>query len=385
MKILFYSHSFGNPTTTFIYNEIRYLSQKGHEVFYLCNEYHSNEIEDHCTVIHIPFKDNKIWKKIKWILWKKDLYLTEKNNLFRKDLLSLFKKIDPDIIHCHFAYESLRLIHNLPKDNILPFVIHVHGYGGSQMLKKKSYISEMDKILKYPNCWTIIVSDSIKRRFERFGFELTRSIRINCGINLDLFSLDNNVVKNEYFTFLQVSSLVEKKGHVYSIQAFANFLSRVNNPKRYKYIFTGYNSNFKHIKKLVSDLSIEKNVEILGYVTPDQVKKMIQKADVFLHHSITPENGDEEGIPTSIMEAMAMKLPILSTFHAGIPELVQDGVNGLLCLEKDVESLTNQMIKITKWDKKDENRNKINNHFNYYIHNELLLDFYKKIIISNSF
>ena len=60
---------------------------------------------------------------------------------------------------------------------------------------------------------------------------------------------------------------------------------------------------------------------------------------MFVHHSITPQNGDEEGIPTSIMEAMLMKLPILTTYHAGIPELVKHGENGLLCKEKDVNTL----------------------------------------------
>lgn len=382
MKVLMYSHSFGLPTTTFIYSEIKYLHQNGHEIHYLCNHYFENDFENFCIVHHVPLIESIIWKKFKWIFWKKDIKLIEKNKFFKRKLAELLNKIQPNIIHCHFIYEGIRLYQNLPINFSSPLIFHVHGYGGSQMLKKKSYISEVDKILKYPHCWTIIVSDSIKKRFKSFGFELSRSIRINCGINLNLFSLDDNVIKNEYFTFLQVSSLVEKKGHVYSLQAFANFLSRVNNPKRYKYIFTGYNSNFKHIKKLVSDLSIEKNVEILGYVTPDKVKKMNQEADVFLHHSITTENGDEEGIPTSIMEAMAMKLPILSTFHAGIPELVQDGVNGLLCPEKDVDNLSNQMLEIIYWKKLQKNRVKIKEQFNYQIHNELLLDFYKKILNS---
>ena len=79
---------------------------------------------------------------------------------------------------------------------------------------------------------------------------------------------------------------------------------------------------------------------------------------------------------------MAMKLPILSTFHAGIPELVQDGVNGLLCPEKDVDNLSNQMLEIIYWKKLKKNRVKIKEQFNYQIHNELLLDFYKKILNS---
>ena len=95
------------------------------------------------------------------------------------------------------------------------------------------------------------------------------------------------------------------------------------------------------------------------------------------------ENGDEEGIPNAIMEAMAMKLPILSTFHAGIPELVEHGVNGLLCEEKDIDSLATQMLEIQSWGKLDKNRQKIIDEFNYESHNKKLLEFYNQVIMNN--
>lgn len=377
-----YSHGFGGPTTTFIYNEIKYLKQKGHQVFYLCNQYQQNEIEDCCEVIQIPFYESKIWKKIKWILWQKDLLLIEKNRFFKKQLDLVLKKINPDIIHCHFSYESIRLVQNLPNKYPAPVIIHVHGYGGSQMLKKKSYVKELNKILNHDNRWLILVSDLIKKRFDNFN--LSKSVRINCGINLDLFDANNKAELSNQFVFLQVSSLALKKGHVFSIQAFKKFLNKVENPEKYKFVFTGYDSTFKDLKKMIFDLKLENNVEILGFVKPVEVKTMLQKANVFLHHSVTSTNGDEEGIPTAIMEAMAMKLPILSTYHAGIPELVKHGVNGLLCQERDIETLSNQMLEIISWDKLDENRNTIEKHFNYQTHNELLLGFYNNITKNNS-
>jgi len=59
--------------------------------------------------------------------------------------------------------------------------------------------------------------------------------------------------------------------------------------------------------------------------------------------SITSQNGDQEGIPTTLMEAMACGLPVLSTFHSGIPELVQDGQSGFLVPERDVEALAEKL------------------------------------------
>ena len=131
-----YSHGFGRSTTTFIYNEIKYLFEKGHQVYYLCNEYQKHEIKEFCNVIKIPIKESRISKKIKWILWKHDLRLIESNKRFKKNLEKLLNKIKPDVIHCHFSFEAIRLIQNLPIKYSLPIIIHVHGYGGSQMLKK---------------------------------------------------------------------------------------------------------------------------------------------------------------------------------------------------------------------------------------------------------
>jgi colanic acid/amylovoran biosynthesis glycosyltransferase len=59
---------------------------------------------------------------------------------------------------------------------------------------------------------------------------------------------------------------------------------------------------------------------------------------------LTSDTGDQEGIPNVIKEAMAMGLPVLSTFHSGIPELVTDGVSGLLVPERDAASIADALV-----------------------------------------
>ena len=380
MKVLMYSHSFGLPTTTFIYNQIKYLHQNGCEVHYLCNYYFENDFENFCTIHHVPLNESVIWKKIKWILWKKDIKLIEKNRFFKRKLIELLDKVQPDIIHCHFVYEGIRLYQNLPNNFSHPLIFHVHGYGGSQMLKKHSYVKELKKILEKPNCWVILVSNLLKSRFRKLNLNLSRSKMIYCGISLEDFYFKNKKRTKNQFTFLQVSSLTEKKGHIFSINAFKKFLTFVKDPSIYKYVFTGYTDEFKHIKDLIFDLKLEKNVHVLGVQTNNQVYQLLQEANVFVHHSITPQNGDEEGIPTSIMEAMLMKLPILTTYHAGIPELVKHGENGLLCKEKDVNTLSSQMLEITKWRKLDLSREKIINEFSLTKHGQMVYSLYESII-----
>lgn len=70
---------------------------------------------------------------------------------------------------------------------------------------------------------------------------------------------------------------------------------------------------------------------------------MIKDSDLFLAPSVTSQDGDTEGIPVAIMEAMARGLPVLSTRHAGIPELVEDGKSGFLVPERDPDALAKKL------------------------------------------
>ena len=81
----------------------------------------------------------------------------------------------------------------------------------------------------------------------------------------------------------------------------------------------------------------------MGPQTIEVVEKELAKADVFLLPSVCDKYGLMEGIPVAIMESMAMGLPVISTFHSGIPEIIEDGVSGFLCREKNHEDITNKL------------------------------------------
>jgi glycosyltransferase involved in cell wall biosynthesis len=77
----------------------------------------------------------------------------------------------------------------------------------------------------------------------------------------------------------------------------------------------------------------------------------MRRARVFVQHSVTtPENGDMEGKPIAVMEAMASGLPVVATRHSGIPELIEDEVTGLLVAEYDIEAMADAMIRLAKDD-----------------------------------
>jgi colanic acid/amylovoran biosynthesis glycosyltransferase len=93
-------------------------------------------------------------------------------------------------------------------------------------------------------------------------------------------------------------------------------------------------------------LGIGERVRFLGWQSQEQVREALERADLLIAASVTAENADEEGIPNVLKEAMAVGVPVVSTRHGGIPELVEDGVSGVLVPERDPEALAAQLAEL---------------------------------------
>jgi len=380
MKILMFSQGYGGNTTTFINNEVQFISQK-HELKYLCTEKREGIGEEFNNVEVAPYNYYTFINRIKWKLWQYDLFLTFYDKGFSDKVSSIVEDFNPDVIHCHFAYEALILLDNLREISRYKIVLHFHGYDASSMLRKKSYVNKLKYYLRKDNVKAFVVSERIRSNLRGQGIDVTKTKKLHCGIDLKLFERNRIEKINNKKIFLQVSSLAEKKGHEYTLRAFSSFLKSISNVDC-KLVLTGGGERLAKLKQLAVDLGVENNVEFVGFVTPSIAKELMQEADFFVHHSITSKDGDQEGIPTAIMEAMAMELPILSTFHAGIPELVEDEVNGYLVDEKDVKNYAKRMLDILSWNKQPQNRKVIEEKFNYTSHNLMLEEFYENIINS---
>jgi glycosyltransferase involved in cell wall biosynthesis len=208
------------------------------------------------------------------------------------------------------------------------------------------------------------------------GVSISRFFVLYCGVDLDLFkpNLAKRMANGEKI-FLQVSSLSPKKGHEYTLRAFAALYSRYLK-EHYRLIITGDGERKKMLEELAESLGVRQKVEFAGTVTPNEVVALMSRAHVFVHHSITTDNGDMEGIPNSLIEAMAMELPVISTWHSGIPELVEDKVNGYLVQEKDIEAYTESMEFALAWNQTTLNRQRIAEKFNLDFHNKILETYY---------
>ncbi len=139
---------------------------------------------------------------------------------------------------------------------------------------------------------------------------------------------------------VQASRLVEKKGLPTALRAFAIFL------KSYplsKFTIAGDGPLDGTLRELAESLGISAQVEFCGFLSQESLGQLIAGAHIFLHPSETV-HGDVEGIPNSLLEAMAAGLPSVATEHGGIPEVIREGVTGLLCQEGDQVGIARALL-----------------------------------------
>jgi colanic acid/amylovoran biosynthesis glycosyltransferase len=171
---------------------------------------------------------------------------------------------------------------------------------------------------------------SMKRRYHRMG------------IDLDKFQFHERMIQpGEPLKILTIGRLTEKKGHEYAIKGVAKLIKKGGNVI---YTIAGDGPLRDKLANLVLDLGIDGNVKFLGPVEQEEVLKLYRESHIFLLTSVTAKSGDQEGIPVVLMEAQAVGLPIISTFHSGIPELVENGKSGFLVPEKDSMKLAEKLI-----------------------------------------
>jgi len=188
----------------------------------------------------------------------------------------------------------------------------------------------------------VSVSEFNKRYItERLGADLTPKLSVvHCGI----VPLPPKVPTNRRLgvrpLVLSVASgLVEKKGIEYLILACAR-LKQMG--IRFRCVIVGSDKDSKRLaryRSLVALSGLEEEIQLPGIVSTERLHSLYGSASVFVLPSVTATNGDMEGIPVSLMEAMSAGLPVVATSISGIPELVEGGVSGLLVPEKDPEAL----------------------------------------------
>lgn len=163
------------------------------------------------------------------------------------------------------------------------------------------------------------------------------------GLDLTHYQPSSSQPRRDCPLVLSVGRLTEKKGFPYLIAACRRL-------KDQGYDFTcdivGEGPQRQELETLIAQLGLEDMITLCGAVPHEVVIEKYKKSTLFVLPCILSKDGDRDGIPNVLLEAMAMQIPVVSTRHSGIPELVQDRVNGLLVSPNDVEALTDALAEL---------------------------------------
>jgi glycosyltransferase involved in cell wall biosynthesis len=173
--------------------------------------------------------------------------------------------------------------------------------------------------------------------------------KIYHGLDTQLFSNKDQTItdkQNESLPMLlSVGRLVEKKGFDYLIKACAILKERGHQFKCQ--IVGGGDDGFKEkLVRLIKELGVEDTINLHGAVTQEELRDIFRKATVFALPCLVVDNGDRDGIPNVLVEAMSMRVPVISTDISGIPELIDHDINGLLVPEKNAEAMADAIERL---------------------------------------
>lgn len=195
------------------------------------------------------------------------------------------------------------------------------------------------------------ISTLWSRKLETLGCAPEKIQVHRMGVDLDSFRYVSPAgsagVQSRPLRVVSVARLVEKKGVRYLCEAVAQLVKR-GVPVELDVIGDGPLQ--AELETLVAEQAMERHIRIRGRRDKAYVQAALRDADIFALPSVTAADGDQEGIPVSLMEAMASGVPCLSTVHSGIPELIEDGVSGWLVPERDAEALADKLARIQQGD-----------------------------------
>lgn len=322
------------PTETFIYNQIRCL--KSFKPIIVCHNRNKNSpyaICDTFSALEMLKGYQKIFANYFYKLLRQSTPM--ECEILKRTILENKSKL----LHFHYAVDA-RYFLNLNKRLNIPSIVSLYGYDVSSFPKlyfgyAKFYLQpifeKMDRFLA--------MSKDMKKDLILLGCPEKKIIIHYYGIEVDRFAFpERRYEEKETVNILMAGTLEVKKAQHLVLKALKKIENELKND--FTVTIVGDGPMKKGLYRMVKEYGWFTRVKFLGFI-PYGSKEMIaayRNADIFALPSITVR-GDKEGIPGTIVEAMASGLPVVSSYHAGIPEVIENYREGILVSEGDIDGL----------------------------------------------
>lgn len=245
------------------------------------------------------------------------------------------------IILAEYGQIGVAVLDTCRKNNI-PLVVHFHGFDAykKDVIEKyrKHYLELFDYASKI-----IVVSRDMENQLCYLGAPKSKIIYNLYGVDISKFPPSDVVNSELKFSF--IGRFVEKKAPYLAILAFQKVIKDF---PAAKFHMVGDGPLFDVCRQLIHSLSIQNNVILHGVLPHEKIAELMGTSRAYIQHSIVPDSGDSEGTPNSVLEAMASGIPVISTKHAGIKDVIINGETGFLVEECDIEAMAKYMVLLLK-------------------------------------
>ncbi len=258
------------------------------------------------------------------------------------DLVELLDRDKPALVHVYYGHKAVHFLEMLQAWGG-PWVVSFHGVDVSKFLDEDGYAEKLKTVFAVAKI-VMARSESLLAKLESLGCPRAK-LRLNrTPVPLEHLSLTVRATPaDDQWRFVQACRLIEKKGIFTTLKALA--IVKRTHPD-FQYLICGDGPMKDKIIETAQQLGLQENVVLSGWLTQDQLVAEYRRAHLFLHPSEKTREEDQEGIPNSMLEAMATGLPVVATLHGGIPEAVTNEHDGLLVPERSPEELAHAITRI---------------------------------------
>ena len=249
-----------------------------------------------------------------------------------------------ELLHIYFGHIAM-LLRPLIRQWRKPSLVSFHGADVLVDMQKPAYRRATEEMLSLVGR-VLVRSDSLRQAVIDLGCAPEKIEIQRAGIPLADFPFrERGIPGDGQWRLLQAGRLIEKKGLKTTLRTFARFQKEF---PAARLTIAGEGPQLEELQSLARELQIAANVNFAGFVSQEELRRLFYEAHIFLHPSERGRDGNQEGVPNSMLEAMASGLPVFATRHGGIPEAVENKVSGILVNERDHGALADGLIETAK-------------------------------------
>lgn len=258
-------------------------------------------------------------------------------------IIKILQRRPADLMHVYFGHTGVHLLPFI-REWDKPCVVSFHGMDIQPRPEQEGYDEQMREMLQTAPL-ILARSRSLIERLQEMGAPAQR-LRLNrTGIPLDDFpEIQRTAPANGAWRLVQACRLIAKKGLRTALEAFARL--HASHPAA-RFVIAGEGPLRPELEKWIAGLGLTGAVELRGFLSQQELNALYAESHLFLHPSEMTADQNQEGVPNSMLEAMATGLPVVATLHGGIPEAVTHEGNGLLVPERNPAALFEALERLT--------------------------------------